>query len=739
VGQPRRSAPKANGWRWFWRALIGLGALVLVGLGIGIAAVAATDVPSPNEVATTEATIVMWSDGTTELGRLGDATRRSVELASIPVPAQRAVLAAEDRSFYDHGGISPAGLIRAAWNNVLGGATQGGSTITQQYAKNAYLTQDRSWSRKVREALLAFKLETVVSKDQILQDYLNTIYFGRGAYGIEAAAIAYFGEPAAELTLAQSAVLASIIKSPNGLAPEENLPALQARWAAVLDAMVAEGWTTQDERDQARFPKIRKQKATNRLGGQTGYLLNAVTDQLVDLGFDETEIQRGGLRIVSTFDQDAQSAAVKAVDAQGPTSGTEGLRIGLASIRPRTGQVVAMYGGADFVQDQINNATRPFAQAGSTFKPFALAAAVERGTSLSSLWNGNSPATVNGYTFDNYGDRSFGTVTLLQATERSINSAYVQLEADIGVDAVADAALRSGIPEATPGLNLDALDLTFVLGTASPSGLDMANAYATFAASGVRATPTFIERVIGPNGGVLYERSEEVTAAFDAATADTVTYALNKTVMLGTALAARDLDRPAAAKTGTTDDNKSAWFVGYTPDLATAVLMAKEDGEGKPISMSGTGGLDTVTGGSFPAAIWTAYMRKALEGSPVLDFPAPPPGVNDKLNCPVVMPEDGLIPFGCPTPEAMEFQPSAGPSDGLIPSMGPSGLDPSGVPADPSDAAPDFGSGESPSPTPGPTDPVQTTPPPPNPEPPPTGQPPTPPVTTPTDPAPQPG
>ena len=735
MSQAKKAAQAASGWRWFWRALVGIGALAVIGLGLLVAAVAATSVPTPNEVATSEATIVMWSDGTTELGRLGDATRRSVELNAIPIQAQRAVLAAEDRDFYDHGGISPAGLIRAAWNNVLGGATQGGSTITQQYAKNAYLTQDRSWNRKVREALLAFKLETVVSKDQILEDYLNTIYFGRGAYGIEAAAIAYFGKPAAELTLSQSAVLASIIKSPNGLAPEDNIDALQARWASVLDAMVAEGWSTQSERDEAVFPKIKKQKATNRLGGQTGYLLKAVTDQLIALGFDETEIQRGGLRIVSTFDEQAQAAAVAAVEAEGPTSGTKGLRIGLASIRPRTGEVVALYGGADFVEDQINNATQPFAQAGSTFKPFALAAAVEQGIPLSSQWNGNSPATVNGYTFNNYGNRSFGTVTLLQATERSINSAYVQMEADIGVDQVADAALRAGIPEDTPGLNLDALDLTFVLGTASPSGLDMANAYATFAASGVRATPTFIAQVIGPNGGVLYEQPDESVAVFDADTADTVTYALNKTVMLGTALAARDLGRPAAAKTGTTDDNKSAWFAGYTPDLATAVLMAKEDQEGNPISMSGTGGLDTVTGGSFPAAIWTAYMRDALDGTPVSEFPPPPPGVNDKLDCPAVMPDDGEIPFGCPTPEAMEFEPSIDPSGALIPSMGPSGLDPSGAPlepAEPSDGAPDLPTLEPATPTP--TEPAPGTQ-----TPPPTGQPPAPPVTPPTDSAPQPG
>lgn len=718
----------ASGWRWFWRALIVVGGLAILGLGALAFAVASTSVPTPNEVSTSEATIVMYSDGTTELGRLGEATRRSVDLADIPLDAQRAVLSAEDRSFYDHGGISPVGLVRAAWNNVLGGSTQGGSTITQQYAKNAYLTQDRSWNRKVREALLAFKLETVVSKDQILEDYLNTIYFGRGAYGIEAAAIAYFGKPVAELDVSQAAVLASIIKSPNGLAPEENLSALQDRWGSVLDAMVAQGWLSQEDRDQASFPKIKKLKATNRLGGQTGYLLKAVTDQLIALGFDETEIQRGGLRIISTFDKQAQDAAVAAVQEQGPTTGTEGLRIGLASIRPTTGEVVAMYGGSDFVADQINNATQPFAQAGSTFKPFALAAAIEQDVPLSSQWNGDSPATVNGYTFDNYANKSYGIVTLLQATQRSINSAYVELESDLGVDKVADAALRAGVPEDTPGLNLDKLDLTFVLGTASPSGLDMANAYATFAASGLRATPTFIDRVIGPNGGVLYERVDDTTAAFDADTANTVTFALNKTVMVGTALAARDLDRPAAAKTGTTDDNKSAWFVGYTPDLATAVLMAKENEEGQPVSMSGTGGLQTVTGGSFPAAIWTAYMRGALEGTPVLEFPAPPAGVNAKLDCPMVMPDDGRLPMGCPTPGAVEFDPSGSPSDALIPSIGPSG--------DPATQAPTEGAPDLPG---APTDqpptmagtPTATSPP----TSPPTGQPPAPP----TESAPQPG
>ena len=658
-----RSAHAPRKRHWIRNTILIAGGVIAVCIIAFIGIVFLTPVPTPNELATSQATIVYWNDGTTELGRLGDSTRRSVTLKDIPEQTQKAVLAAEDRTFYEHGGISPLGIGRAVINNLTGGSMQGGSTITQQYAKNAFLTQERAISRKLMEAILAFKLETVVSKDKILEDYLNTIYFGRGAYGIDAAARAYFNVPASELTLAQSAMLASIIKSPGGLAPEENLSGLQARWTYVLDAMVQQGWISQAEASDATFPEITKLKATNRLGGQTGYLLNAVTDQMRTIGFTDAEIQSGGLRITSTFSQVAEKAAIKAVRKAGPQSNTDGLRIGLAAVQPGTGEVVAMYGGRDYIEDQINNATQQFAQAGSTFKPFALAAAVDQQVSLASTYDGSSPQTIKGYTLTNYGDKSYGYISLLKATENSVNTAYVNLEDQIGVDSVADAALRAGIPEDTPGMNLDNLDLTFVLGTASPSGLNVANAYATFAASGIRATPTVVKKVMGSNGGVLYEYSPDLTSQFTADTANTVSYALSQVVTNGTAFAAQALGRPAAAKTGTTDGNKSAWFAGYTPQLATAVLMAKEV-DGVPVSLSGTGGLGTVTGGSFPAAIWTAFMKAALEGSPVAEFPAPPAGVKVPQNCPNVLPQDGTeIPIGCPTPAAIEFEPSAIPSD----------------------------------------------------------------------------
>jgi len=650
----KASTAKPALWRRAWvRRLLWLALLIgAIATSVFAVALARTNVPTPNELATSEATIVYYADGKNEVGRLGEATRRSVTLDDIPVDVQQAVLAAEDRDFYNHGGISPIGIARAAFNNVTGGNTQGGSTITQQYAKIAYLSQDRTWTRKINEALLAFKLETVVSKDQILEDYLNTIYFGRNANGIEAASIAYFGKNVNELDFTEGAVLASVIKSPSTFALDENIKELRGRWNYVLDSMVETGAISQKQRDSTAFPEILPLKQGDRLGGQVGFLLTAVEQQLLAQGFDEEEIQRGGLTVISSFDRRAQRAAQRAVKNNGPESGTEGLRIGLAAVRPGTGEVLAMYGGSDFIQDQINNATRPFAQAGSTFKPFALAAALEQGIPLQSLWNGDSPSTVNGYTFSNYGDNSYGTVSLLQATELSINSAYVELEADIGVGSVAEAALGAGIPADTPGMNLDSLDLTFVLGTASPSGLNVATAYATFADGGTRTGNTFITKVTGSNGGLLYEYEAESTPVFDADIANTVNYALQKVVTAGTAKAAQALGRPAGAKTGTTDDNKSAWFAGYTPQIAAAVLMAKEDAEGIPISMSGTGGLRTVTGGSFPAAIWTAFMKDALKKEPIVEFEAPPKDATVPLKCPDFIDTDiSKIPYGCPVPD----------------------------------------------------------------------------------------
>jgi membrane peptidoglycan carboxypeptidase len=670
IDYPRANRTGVRHWLPSWRQVLAtFGLLVLAGVATFAILVARTTVPAPNDVATAQTTIVYWSNGTTELGRLGSSNRISVPLSQVPVDVQHAVLAAEDRGFYSEGGFSPAGIGRAIINNVKGGDLQGGSTITQQYAKNAFLTQDRTLKRKLQELILAVKLDTSVSKDQILEDYLNTIYFGRGAYGIQTASQQYFGKPVDKLTLGQAAALAAIIRSPGGYNPDTNLDKLEGRWNYVLDGMVSEGWITAAQKANAVFPTFVTKKPVNHWAGPNGYLLDTVRRALLNQGFSEDDIATGGLRVISTFDIKAQSAALKAVKEKAPKTASKGLRIGLAAVKPGTGEVVAMYGGPDFVSSPLNNATQAVGQAGSTFKPFALAAGLEAGVGLDSMWNGNSGVTVDGYKVNNYGDESWGQISLLKGTEKSVNSVYVALSQQVGYDKVVDAAVRAGIPKGTPALDPVR---SVALGVASPHPLDVASAYATFADHGHYVGPTVLLEVRGPNGGILYKHDPTPTQAFSPDVADTVTYALGKVVTNGTGAYAQALGRPAAGKTGTTNENKSAWFVGYTPQLAAAVMFVKDDANGNPMTLSGVGGMNSVTGGSFPTRIWTAFMKGALEGAPVQDFTTPPSMPSDS---PSASPSTSPTTSSSASPSV---SPSASPS--LSPSGSPS-TTPSGSPS----------------------------------------------------------
>jgi membrane peptidoglycan carboxypeptidase len=627
-----------EGWRRFipsWKLVLGtFGTLFVLGATAVVALVAIAwvtiDIPEENEVAAAQTSIIYWNDGKKEMARLGDTNRISVPIEEIPEDMQQAVIAAEDRRYYEHSGFDVAGFARAMWSNLTTGSSQGGSTITQQYAKNAYLTQEQTVVRKIKELVLSLKLETTLTKDEILDRYLNTIYFGRGAYGVETAAEAYFGVSSSELTLEQTAVLAAIINAPGRFNPDTNMDNLQTRYAYVLNSMYVEGYITESERDEAleNFPEIKKRKVSEKYKGPTGYLIRSVQEELLALGFAEAEIEGGGLRIVSTFDKKAQASAVKAVKEQAPTTGMEGVRIGLAAVEPRTGEFVAMYGGANYLEDQFNNATMASQQAGSTFKPFGLAAATEDEIGLDTLWPGNSPTEIAGYEVNNYGDNSYGDqVSLLTGTEESINTVYVAVENETGVDAVQEAALRAGIPEDTVGLNLEQPDLTFVLGTASAHTVDVAQSYATFAARGERAATTTIRSVSATDGSSLYKRPDDPQRAFEENTADVVNFALQSVVNNGTGGPARALGRSVAAKTGSTDEYRSAWFAGYVPQLASAVSFSKNDKNGNVLSLSGVGGQTQFFGSGFPARVWTAFMVGALAGTPVEEFvvPADPP------------------------------------------------------------------------------------------------------------------
>ena len=625
-------------WRVIVTTIVGLG---LLGVIVFTYLVISTPIPQPSEISRANSTIVYYSDGETELGRIGQYNRTEVPLSKIPLNLQRAVLAAEDREFYAHAGFSITGLTRAVWDNLTGGfSAGGGSTITQQYAKNAYLTQERSIKRKVKELILAVKLESSSGKDLILQNYLNMSYMGRGAYGMQTAARVYFAKDVSQLTVSESALLAALLKSPEGFAPEKRLERLKARWNYVLNQMVDAGWLEPAKRKEQKFPAILERVNANTLSGPNGYALDMVRRELQAQGYDDATLGVSGLRVLSTFDAAAQVAAVRAVEEEGPTSGTEGLRIGMAAIRPGTGEVVAVYGGPDFATEPLNNATQAIGQAGSTFKPFALAAAIEVGVTLDTVLPGKSGTVVAGYKVTNYGNNSYGPINLLTATENSVNSAYVKLTYDIGVDAVMDAASRAGIPDDAVGLDRN---LTFVLGTASPHVIDVANAYATFAARGVKADPFTIKEVRSANGGILYQAPMRTETVFDDYVADTVNAALRSVVTNGTGFAANKVGRPVAGKTGTTNDNLSAWFAGYAPNLAAAIMFVKEDENGMPVTLRGTGGLSTVTGGSFPARIWTAFMRGALRDVPVQKFVLP------KIVLPEPLPADTSVVTPDPT------------------------------------------------------------------------------------------
>lgn len=579
-------------------------------------------VPDANAFVNSQSTIIQYSNGE-EIGRIGSENRQIVPLAKIPMNVRHAVLAAEDRSFYSNRAFSITGIARAVLNNLRGGSLQGGSTITQQYAKTAFLTPERTIQRKIKELVIAIKLENQLSKDQIFESYLNTIYFGRGSYGVQTASQQYFNRNVDQLTNAQAIVISCILRSPGFYDPsysKANEKRLTDRFDYVVKGMIEAEWLTPEEAANIKFPTIAPRVTSGSLSGPKGHIIEAVSKDLKKLGFTEEQLMVGGLVIKTTIDQKAQTAAVDAINKLTPTKVPENLHIALVAIRPGTGEIVAMYGGADYLKRQLNDATQAIALAGSTFKVFALAAALEAGIPLTSMWNGDSPQTFDDlgkpYEVGNYGNEGWGQVDLLFATKHSINTVYVPLGQKAGLDKVVDAARRAGIPDSVAMMPTPSV----ALGPASPHVIDVANAYATFAAQGIKAKPYLVTSVTGSNKGVLYEGKPQTEEVFTKEVMADLTYALKSVVNGGTGAAALALGRPAAGKTGTSQSNASAWFSGYTPQLAASVSFFRDDATQ---TLNGIGGLTSVTGGSFPARIWTAFMKGALKGEPVMDFPAP--------------------------------------------------------------------------------------------------------------------
>ena len=607
----------------FRTAIFGSGIAFILGAIAFAFAYFTVSIPNPNDYVNSQATIIQYSNGA-EIGRIGAQNRTIVPLAKIPLNVRHAVLAAEDRSFYTNRAFSVTGILRAVVNNLRGGALQGGSTITQQYAKTAFLTPQRSIQRKIKELVIAIKLENQLSKDQIFENYLNTIYFGRGSYGVETAAQQYFNRSVDHLSIAQSAVLASILRSPGYYDPsysKENADRLNARFHYVIDGMANANWITKKEAASIKFPLVRDRVTSGSLSGPKGHIIALAQKDLNALGFSDDQLMIGGLIVRTTLDQKAQQSAVDAVDKQTPVKAPADLHVGLVAIRPGTGEIIALYGGKDYLVRQLSDATQAIALGGSTFKPFALIAALEQGIPLTSMWDGNSPQVFDDlgkpYPVSNYGDEQWGQIDLLKATAHSVNTIYVPLGIKVGPDKVVDVARRAGIP-----LSVELMPTpSVVLGPASPHVIDIAAAYATFAAQGVYAKPYLISQVQGPNKGVLYEAKPQGQEVFSKDVMADLTYALTEVVRSGTATyGTTGLGRPAAGKTGTSEQNASAWFSGYTPQLAASVAFFRDNAS---MTLNGIGGLTSVTGGTFPAKVWTAFMKGALAGEPKMYFPKP--------------------------------------------------------------------------------------------------------------------
>jgi penicillin-binding protein 1A len=604
--------------RWPALALLGLVALGLLTIGVIYATV-----ELPDELPPVESAIVYDANGEELAAFQQDGLRVEVTRAEVAPVVIDALIAAEDRRFYDHGGIDPVGLGRAIVNNVRGRDTQGGSTITQQLVKNTYLSHERSVTRKVREAVLAFKLERRDDKDHILERYLNTVYFGRGAYGIEAAARIYFDSTAKDLDTAQAALLIGLLRAPETADPVTQPEEAATRRATVLQAMVATDAITSEEAEAAeRAPMdvTPSQRPTTLTAGVAPHFVEWVRHEAI-ARFGEDVVYSGGLRITTTLDLTDQRAAEMAVaaaldDPDDPQVAMVGL--------DRSGAVRAYVGGRDFGALQVDLARGAAGggsgrQPGSTFKPFVLAAALEDDIPLGSRYPAPASTTLDvpgePWEVANYGNEGFGEADLISATARSINTVYAQLALDVGPEAVVDVASRAGITTEM------AAHPSIALGTPEVSPLDMASAYLTFARDGERVEPFAIARVETTSGEVLFEQGEpETERAMDEGVARAVNHALQAVVSDGTGRAAH-IGRPVAGKTGTTQGNGDAWFAGYTPEYAAVVWMGHPEGPERPLTdVDGR----AVTGGGLPAQIWQVFMSAALDDLEPTDFAAPP-------------------------------------------------------------------------------------------------------------------
>ncbi|AYN39662.1 penicillin-binding protein [Streptomyces dangxiongensis] len=638
---PRRLIRRIFTWKKILGTFFGFCLLLVLGF-IGLYLY--VDIPEGNAAARQQSNVYKFSDGTV-LARDGKTNREIVDLSKVPRKVQLTFVAAENKSFYHDPGVDLKGTARGLINTLSGKGKQGGSTITQQYVKNYYLDQDQTVTRKLKELVISLKVERETSKDDILAGYINTSYYGRGAYGIQAAAQAYYHIDAQKLSVRQGAYLAALLQAPSqydwAVATPAGKRLVTERWNYVLDNMVEEGWLPKAKRAAMHFPRPKEPKGAPGLGGQKGYLVELANQQLeqqlmAQQGLTQSQAENAvvhkGWTITLNVDRKKQAALERAVKTQ-LTSRLDkkkrkvdgAIQAGAVSVDPRTGRIVALYGGKNYYEHYFDNATRRDYQPASTFKPVILAAALDGaattqdGTRINAdtLYDGTSRRPVVdhgsrvGFAPPNEDDVNYGKIAVQQAMNKSVNSVFAQMGVDVGMDKVMNTAGRLGMD--TKGMQAVPAQ---TLGSMGASPVEMAGIYATFANHGHKVTPTVIKAaenrgrpvpVPDPLGGQVISRT----------TADTVTSVLTGVVDDGTAKTSvadnplRD-GQQVAGKTGTSDENKSAWFTGYTPDLVTSVGLFGEDLKTQAhVSMTGATGLiappGRINGGGYPAQIWAAY------------------------------------------------------------------------------------------------------------------------------------
>lgn len=615
-GTVRRRRKKSNASSAIKRIILGFFLLIFVmavGIVGGFLTASMNTKPDIGEDIAPPATSIIYDANGNQIATVhAEEDRIPVKISQVPKYLQDAFVAVEDNRFYDHNGVDPKGILRALWSNIKGGeVAEGGSTITQQLAKNAYLTQDRTMKRKIQEVFLALQLEKQYTKQEILELYLNQIYFGQGAYGVQAAAKVYFNKNVEDLTLNECAMLAGIPKSPNYYSPFNNLQAAQERKGVVLDQMVKYGYVNRQEAAKlktAELPLVRTQKSGST---RDDYFINYVTQILIEK-YGADAVYKEGLKIYTTIDPDMQAAAESAMQYL-PTFRTDANGIqqpqgALVAIDPKTGYIKAMIGGRG--TDQFNRATMAVRQPGSAFKPFVFAAALENNFSPSTVID-DSPVKIGDWSPQNY-DRTFrGKVPMRLVAELSLNVPTVKIAQKIGMDKPIYYAQEMGITTFVLDGAQNDRNLATSLGglTKGVTPLEITSAYGTFANRGVHVEPIAIVRVLDRNGKVKDETQPKPKTVISEESAAELTSMLMGVIDHGTGTRAK-IGRPAAGKTGTTSDYHDAWFVGYTPDLVAGVWIGNDNNT----SLGGMGG------GNQPAEIWAAFMKSALASTPAHNF-----------------------------------------------------------------------------------------------------------------------